>query len=60
MLSFMQTRLTALLDNAEVAYRNTEEWLDDLGILIDSLKHNGGTGDYLVERLIRRVETFVP
>ncbi|MGE0582706.1 MAG: phosphoenolpyruvate carboxylase [Steroidobacteraceae bacterium] len=53
-------RLRATYDGRANAYENPRQLLDDLGLIAGSLAANKGrhAGLYLVQRLIRRVETF--
>jgi phosphoenolpyruvate carboxylase len=53
-------RLRATYDGRANAYENPRQLLDDLGLIVGSLAANKGrhAGLYLVQRLIRRVETF--
>ena len=58
LLSFMQARLAAVLDDERYAYGSSAELLVDIRLLLDSMRGHGDTGSYLVRRFLRRVETF--
>lgn len=53
-------RLAATINDDEGAYRSPAEFLDDIRLMADSLKRNGGehAGAFQVDRLLRRAETF--
>ncbi|MFZ5533818.1 MAG: phosphoenolpyruvate carboxylase [Pseudomonadota bacterium] len=60
MLRLMDARLAATLRDIDGAYPDAAAFLDDVRLMADSLEANKGrhAGLFLVQRLVRRVETF--
>jgi phosphoenolpyruvate carboxylase len=60
LLYFVGTRLRHLLEDGDQGYGNTEEFIDDLEAIAQSLRDNGGTsaGHRQVQRLLARVRIF--
>jgi phosphoenolpyruvate carboxylase len=56
----MRARLQATLDDGEGAYAGPDELIDDLQLILDSLRANRGehAGGFAVQRLLWRVKTF--
>lgn len=56
----MRARLQATLDDGDAAYGGPDELIDDLQLILDSLRANRGehAGGFAVQRLLWRVKTF--
>ncbi|MGI9291712.1 MAG: phosphoenolpyruvate carboxylase [Gammaproteobacteria bacterium] len=59
-LRLIMERLQATYDDAAFPYEEPEQFIDDLNLITDSLKHRKGSnaGLFAVKRLIRRADTF--
>lgn len=60
LLWFISARLDQTLNRGDLGYENPQAFVEDLRLILDSLKQNKGetAGAFLVKRLLRRVETF--